>query len=73
MELLTELLVKKDVSMATIANAWVLHTPGVTLSVTGIRDEHQCRQALKAEGLRLTDEEYRTVGQIFEDIQFHGH
>jgi aryl-alcohol dehydrogenase-like predicted oxidoreductase len=51
-----------DVSLATVALAWLRHQPGVTSIIIGARDDEQLRQNLAAAELELTPDELERLG-----------
>ena len=52
------------VSVAQVANAWLLHKPGVTSLVVGARTEEQLADNLAAADLALTDDEMRRLDEV---------
>lgn len=67
---------KRDLNPAQLAVAWVLHNPAVTTPILGVSSIRQVEAAKFMTDLRLTDDEYQEITDLFntevkeEGLQF---
>lgn len=61
---LMEIAESKNASVAQIALAWLLHKPGVTSVIIGVRKEEQLIDNLGAADINLTDDEMKQLDEV---------
>jgi methylglyoxal reductase len=50
------------------AIAWTLHQPGITAAIVGARNPAQVEENAAAGALELTEEELKTMGRVFSEL-----
>jgi aryl-alcohol dehydrogenase-like predicted oxidoreductase len=56
---------KYGVSLANLAVAWTLATPGVTAAIVGARTPEQARENARAASVQLSGEDHAELGRLF--------
>jgi 1-deoxyxylulose-5-phosphate synthase len=72
-ERVTEVARKRGVPNMQVALAWVLQQPGVTAPIIGASKIHHLDDAAAALGLKLTEEELRTLAEPYRSHPILGH
>ncbi|MBI5649446.1 MAG: aldo/keto reductase [Chloroflexi bacterium] len=69
----SELANKRGVSNAQIALAWILHQPGITAPIIGASKPHHLDDALAALAIKLSDEECKSLEELYVPHPILGH
>jgi aryl-alcohol dehydrogenase (NADP+) len=72
-DIVTEVALEKDVSIAALAYAWLLHQPGVSSPIIGISKPGQLDQALEALDITLSAEELARLAGLYQPHSIIGH
>lgn len=64
---------KRGVAMAEVAVAWSLGSEWVTAPIVGIRSTERLDELLKGMELKLTDEERKSIDDLYEPTKVRGH
>ena len=70
---LSDLAGKRSVTMAQLALAWILHQPGVTAPIVGATRMEHLEEAVKAQGIKLDEEERKALEEPYEPHPVLGH
>ena len=65
-ERITEIAQKREVPNAQIALAWVLAQPGITAPIVGASKMQHLEDAVRALELKLSDEELKSLSEVYE-------
>jgi aryl-alcohol dehydrogenase-like predicted oxidoreductase len=69
----TEIAKQHGVPNAQIALAWLLHQPGVTAPIIGASKMQHLEDAVKSLGIKLSDEELKSLAEPYEPHPVLGH
>jgi 1-deoxyxylulose-5-phosphate synthase len=72
-ERVSEVAVRRGVSNAQVALAWLLHKPGVTAPIVGASKMHQLEDAVAALKVKLSEAEIATLEDPYEPHTVRGH
>ncbi|MFW5958983.1 MAG: aldo/keto reductase [Natronomonas sp.] len=72
-ERIQELADDRDVSMAQIALAWILHKPPVDAPIVGVTSVEQLEEAVAALELNLSDSDVQYLEEPYEPLPVTGH
>jgi aryl-alcohol dehydrogenase (NADP+) len=64
---------QRNVSSAQVALAWLLHQPAVSAPIVGASKLDHLDDAIAAAGLKLTEEELKTLGKGYKPKRIIGH
>jgi aryl-alcohol dehydrogenase (NADP+) len=63
----------KQVKPAQIALAWILAKPGVTAPIVGASKMYQLEEAVAATAIKLSDEEMKSLEELYQPHRIAGH
>jgi aryl-alcohol dehydrogenase-like predicted oxidoreductase len=69
----TEVAAVRDISPAQVALAWLLAKPGVSAPIVGSTKKRHLKDALAAEGLRLSEDEIAALEKPYVPHPVLGH
>ena len=64
---------KKQVKPAQLALAWILSKPGVCAPIIGASKMYQLEEAVAATSIKLSDEEIKSLEELYQPRRIHGH
>jgi aryl-alcohol dehydrogenase (NADP+) len=64
---------KKQVKPIQIALAWILAKPGVTAPIIGATKMYQLEEAVEATSIKLSDEEIKSLEELYQPHRIQGH
>ncbi len=64
---------KRQVKPAQIGLAWILAKPGVTAPIIGASKMYQLEEAVEATSIKLSDEEIKTLEELYQPVAIRGH
>ncbi len=72
-ERLKKIAEEKQVKPAQLALAWILTKPGVTAPIIGATKMYQLDEAVAATGIKLSEEEIKTLEELYQPHRIAGH
>ncbi len=64
---------KKQVKPAQVALAWILSKPGVSAPIIGASKMYQLEEAVEATSIKLSDEEIKSLEELYQSHRVRGH